>query len=405
MRALLKSLRHRAFAVVVLGAAAGTAFVILDARPGASSQETQWETAQVRRATIEASVSALGRLQPRDYVDVGAQASGQLLRLHVREGDRVTEGQLLAEIDPTLQEAQVEAGEAEIARLKAQLIDLEARARFADDRARRQARLARNQITSIEENDRAAMESAAATAQVEMARAQIRQLSATLRSNEAQLRYTKIYAPMAGTVVSVEARQGQTLVATYQTPQLLRIADLSVMTVWTQVAEADVPRLKAGMPVWFSTLGHPEQRWESTVRQILPGPAQAAATGGSTQSGTGTGTGGGGIGNGVVLYTALFDVPNPDGELRPQMSAQTFFVTARAVDALVVPASALEPDEGTQDRQRVRVMGPEGIVSRSVRVGVRTRFEVQVLEGLSEGERVITGERPQEERSAIRFTQ
>lgn len=384
--------------LLALAAALGAGAFVLDARPGANSEEPRFDTAVVRRGSIEESVSALGRLQPRDYVDVGAQASGQLLRLHVHEGDRVAEGQLLAEIDPTLQEAQVEAGEAEIARLKAQLIDLEARARFANDRAQRQARLARNQFTSTEENDRAAMESAAA-AQLEMTRAQIRQLAATLRSNEAQLRYTKIYAPMAGTVVSVEARQGQTLVATYQTPQVLRIADLSVMTVWTQVAEADVPRLKAGMPVWFSTLGHPDQRWESTVRQVLPGPAQAAGSGGTPPAA------GSAIGNGVVLYTALFDVPNPDGELRPQMSAQTFFVTARAENALIVPVGALEPVEGTRDRYTVRVIGPEGIAGRTVRIGVRTRFEAEVLEGLAEGERVITGERAQEERSAIRFTQ
>lgn len=392
-------LARRAALLCAGGAMIAAAILLIDARPGATSGEPRYETAAVRRATIEESVSALGRLQPRDYVDVGAQASGQLLHLHVREGDVVAQGQLLAEIDPTLQEAQVEAGEAEIARLKAQLIDLEARARFANDRAQRQARLARNQFTSTEENDRAAMESAAATAQLEMTRAQIRQVAATLRSNEAQLRYTKIYAPMAGTVVSVEARQGQTLVATYQTPQLLRIADLSVMTVWTQVAEADVPRLKAGMPVWFSTLGHPDQRWDSAVRQILPGPAQAASSGGTPPAA------GNAIGNGVVLYTALFDVPNPDGELRPQMSAQTFFVTARAENALIVPVAALEPLEGTRDRYTVRVIGPAGIVGRTVRIGVRTRFEAEVLEGLAEGERVITGERAQEERSAIRFTQ
>ncbi|QRG05730.1 efflux RND transporter periplasmic adaptor subunit [Xanthobacter dioxanivorans] len=390
----LRLTRRHAGLLLALGAALAGIGFFLDARPGAQSQEARFETAVVTRGTIEDSVTALGKLQPRDYVDVGAQASGQLLRLHVHEGDVVTEGQLLAEIDPSLQEAQVEAGEAEIARLKAQLIDLEARARFATDRAQRQARLARNQFTSTEENDRAAMESAAATAQLEMTRAQIRQVAATLRSNEAQLRYTKVFAPMAGTVVSVEARQGQTLVATYQTPQLVRIADLSVMTVWTQVAEADVPRLKPGMPVWFTTLGHPDRRWESRVRQILPGPSQPGAGGTS-----------GGAGSGVVLYTAVFDVPNPEGELRPQMSAQTFFITARAENALVVPMAALVPAEGGGDRFTVRVSGKDGISTRAVRIGVRTRFQAQVLEGLAEGERVVTGERAEEERSAIRFTQ
>ncbi|ALK10876.1 efflux RND transporter periplasmic adaptor subunit [Blastochloris viridis] len=389
-------IRHHAGLLAGLGVALAGAGYFLDAWPGAHSQEPHFETAVVTRGTIEDSVTALGKLQPRDYVDVGAQASGQLLRLYAHEGDVVAAGQLLAEIDPTLQEAQVEAGEAEIARLKAQLIDLEARARFAADRAHRQARLVRNQFTSAEENDRAAMESATATAQLEMTRAQIRQVAANLRSNQAQLRYTKVFAPMAGTVVSVEARQGQTLVATYQTPQLLRIADLSVMTVWTQVAEADVPQLKAGMPVWFTTLGHPDRRWESRVRQILPAPSQVG-TGGTGISGS--------PGNGVVLYTALFDVPDPDGELRPQMSAQTFFITARAENALIVPAAALKPVEGESSRFTVRVLESDGAVPRTVRIGVRTRFKAEVLEGLIEGERVITGERVEKERSAVRFTQ
>ncbi|GAB4065070.1 efflux RND transporter periplasmic adaptor subunit [Ancylobacter sonchi] len=383
--------------VALIGLAAGGAMLLADARLNAGTPAEAFETAPVTRGDIEESVSALGKLQPRDYVDVGAQASGQLLKLHVREGDKVEAGQLLAEIDSALQEAQVEAGEAELARLQAQILDLEARARFAASREERQARLVRNQFTSTEEHDRAAMEAETAAAQLKMTQAQIRQVSATLRSNRAQLDYTRVYAPMAGTVVSVEARQGQTLVATYQTPQLLRIADLSVMTVWTQVAEADVPKLKLGMPVWFTTLGHPERRWESRVRQILPGPSTSGSAGAS--SGTTANSG-------VVFYTALFDVPNPEGELRPQMSAQTFFVTAGARGVLVVPTVALAPVEGEADVFTARVPGADGRPeTRRLRVGVRTRFKAEVLEGLKEGEHVIVGERNEEVRTAIRFTQ
>lgn len=383
--------------MLLVGLVAGGATLLIGARLNAGTSAEPFETAPVTRGDIEESVSALGKLQPRDYVDVGAQASGQLLKLHVREGDKVEAGQLLAEIDSALQEAQVEAGEAELARLQAQILDLDARARFAASREERQARLVRNQFTSTEEHDRAAMEAETAAAQLKMTQAQIRQVSATLRSNRTQLDYTRVYAPMAGTVVSVEARQGQTLVATYQTPQLLRIADLSVMTVWTQVAEADVPKLKPGMPVWFTTLGHPERRWESRVRQILPGPStsgSAGASGGTTAS------------SGVVFYTALFDVPNPEGELRPQMSAQTFFVTAGARGVLVVPTAALTPVEGEADVFTARVPSAEGRPeTRRLRVGVRTRFKAEVLEGLKEDEHVIVGERNEEVRTAIRFTQ
>ncbi len=394
-------LRRRAVVAGVILGACGCGAFVLDLRPGAGAQEQRYESVAVRRGTLEDAVTALGKLQPRAYVDVGAQASGQLLHLHAREGDRVAEGQRLAEIDPSLQEAQVEAGEAEIERLNAQIVELEARARFAAARAERQARLARNQFTSAQENDRAAMEATGAAAQLAMTRAQIRTVAATLRSNRTQLGYTKIDAPMAGTVVSLEARQGQTLVATYQPAQLLRIADLAVMTVWTQVAEADVSRIRVGMPVWFTTLGHPEQRRASVVRQILPSPSRSLSLGGAPPGGGGSGSG---VGNGVVLYTALFDVPNPDGDLRPQMSAQTFFVIARAVNALIAPVAALGEPDGAPDRVTVRVLGAGGVTTRAVRVGVRTRFEAEILEGLAEGERVVTGERPEDERSAIRFT-
>lgn len=388
---------RRLWLLLVAASAMGATAVFAHARLGSEAEDARFETTVVGRADMEETVSALGKLQPRDYVDVGAQASGQLLHLHVREGDTVHKGQLLAEIDPTLQQTQVEADRAEVARLEAQLVELQARAQFAQSRAERQDRLVRNQFASAEEHERARMEAAAATAQVDMTRALIAKTRATLRSDEAQLRYTKVYAPMDGTVVSVEARQGQTLVATYQTPQLLRIADLSVMTVWTQVAEADVPRLKAGMPVWFTTLGHPGQRWEGQVRQILPGPVRTGRTaeGGSSPAATA---------NAVVLYTALFDVPNPEGELRPEMSAQTFFVTEQAKDALTVPVGALQPIQGDTTHFAVRILGPDGAPARRVvKVGMRTRFSAEVIEGLKEGERVVTGERAEEGRTNIRF--
>ncbi|MFS2055965.1 efflux RND transporter periplasmic adaptor subunit, partial [Variovorax sp. CT11-76] len=108
---------------------------------------------------------------------------------------------------------------------------------------------------------------ASAAARIDNLAAQIAQTQATLQADEARLGYTRIFAPMAGTVVSVDAREGQTLNATYQTPNVLRIADLSSMTVWSEVSEADVRRVKPGMAVYFTTLGAADQRrWSGTVR-------------------------------------------------------------------------------------------------------------------------------------------
>jgi macrolide-specific efflux system membrane fusion protein len=202
---------------------------------------------------------------------------------------------------------------------------------------------------------------------------------------------------MDGTVVSVEARPGQTLVATYQTVQLLRIADLSVMTVWTQVAEADVPKLRIGMPVWFTTLGHEGRKWEGRVRAILPGPYRAGGNKDGGQAG----------GNAVVFYTALFDIPNPGNELRPDMSAQTFFVTRQAANVLNVPVSATFPASGEADADQVsvRILTEDGAPqTRTIRIGVRTRFRAEVVEGLAEDERIVTGEKLQEDGMKIRFS-
>ena len=115
----------------------------------------------------------------------------------------------------------------------------------------------------------------ATQARIEMYQAQIRQAQASLRSDEAELGYTRIYAPMSGTVVAVDAREGQTLNAQQQTPLILRIAKLSPMTVWAQVSEADIGRVKPGMPAYFTTLSGEGRRWTGKVRQILPVPPAA----------------------------------------------------------------------------------------------------------------------------------
>jgi macrolide-specific efflux system membrane fusion protein len=190
---------------------------------------------------------------------------------------------------------------------------------------------------------------------------------------------------MSGTVVSVDAREGQMLNATYQTPNVLRIADLSSMTVWTEVSEADVRRVKAGMPVYFGTLGGDGRRWHGTVRQLLPAPPANGMRSEGTALAPSSAK--------VVLYTALFDVDNPDGALMPQMTAQVSFVTASARNALAVPLPALSPVEGKPGLFTARVLDAEGrIVQRDVETGIRNRLQAEVLRGLAEGERLVTGE-------------
>ncbi|WP_132457655.1 efflux RND transporter periplasmic adaptor subunit [Pseudomonas aeruginosa] len=201
-------------------------------------RSNSFDTVSVSRGSIESSVSALGTLQPRRYVDVGAQASGQIRKLHVEAGDDVTEGQLLVEIDPSTQQAKVDAGRYSIEMLKAQLAEQRAQYTLARQQYQRQQRLAAGGATRTEDVQSAQAQMLATQARIEMYQAQIRQAQASLRSDEAELGYTRIYAPMSGTVVAVDAREGQTLNAQQQTPLILRIG-VVLYTVLVDVDNGD----------------------------------------------------------------------------------------------------------------------------------------------------------------------
>jgi membrane fusion protein, macrolide-specific efflux system len=364
---------------VALLAVAGLSWWYVSAK---ANDQSKWVTAKATRGDIEDTTTALGTLQPLNYVDVGTQVSGQLRRIFVQIGDQVTEGQPLAEIDPTIYGTKVAAGQAQLQSLRAQLAEKEALQALADQLYARQQRMLSANATSQEAFQSAQTALKAAQAQINQLRGQIAQIESTLKGDQANLGYTKIYAPMTGTVVSQTARQGQTLNSSQQAPIIVRIADLQTMTVWTQVSEADVAKLKLGQPVYFTTLGQPDRRRYATLRQILPTPE---------------------VLNNVVLYDALFDVPNPEGDLGIQMSAQVFFVHASARDAVVVPVSALAAVKGRREKGKpdtIMVMNDGVPESRQVVVGVRNRVQAQIVSGLNDGDEVVIGQRQAEARKA-----
>jgi macrolide-specific efflux system membrane fusion protein len=301
--------------------------------PGAKT-ESAYITATVQRGDIEDQVSATGSLQPRDYVDVGAQVSGQLRRIHVEVGSEVKEGDLLAEIDAETSQARVDASRAQLRSQQAQMAERELTLSKAERDLQRQKNLMVEEATTAETLQNADTAVKTARVQIQSLKASMEQLQASMRVEEANLKFTKIFAPMAGTVVSITARQGQTLNTNQSAPTILRIADLSVMTVQTQVSEADVSKLRGGMPVYFTTLGGQGRRWYGELKKIEPTPT---------------------VTNNVVLYNALFEVPNSNRSLMTQMTAQVFFVVAEAKDVLVVPMSALTIQRGPQGNR-----GPGG---------------------------------------------
>ncbi|KHJ55426.1 hypothetical protein LA66_01825 [Aureimonas altamirensis] len=342
--------------------------------------------APVTRGAVEDTVAAVGVLAPIRTVDVGAQISGQLKAVHVAVGDRVQEGQLLAEMDPAIYEYTVEATEAQIANLEAQVVNAQAQLVLAEQTLTRQETLRRANTSAASDYDAAVAAVAAAKGALDSLNAQLRERRSDLRRAETNLGYTKIYSPLTGTVVSQTSEQGQTLAATQTAPVIVTVADLSTMTVEAKVSEADIARLTPGMTGWFTTLGGDDKRWEGTLRLIEPTPE---------------------IENNVVLYKALFDVPNPDGRLMITMTAQVFFVVAQAQDVLTVPAAAVR---NGRDGSVVQVRQDDGTVARrTVETGLATRAVVEIRSGLKEGDDVVvssdgapSGGRPSQSQSQRR---
>lgn len=287
---------------------------------GEAIVESQPLLTAVQIGDIENTIAATGSLKPFETVEVGAQVSGQLLRLYVEAGDKVEEGQLLAEIYANQQEQRVESSRANLAGQEAQLESRMSALALAQANADRQRRLMAADATSQLDFDNAMNQLAAAQANLTQSQRQIDQSRANLDIEEQELAFTRIVAPIAGTVVSVNMTEGRTLNAVQQAPTILTIADLTKMSVEAEISEADISSLSNGMDVYFTTLGGGNRRWSSTLRQILPQPT---------------------ITNNVVLYTGLFDIENNDGALLPEMTAQIYFVTSAARGVLTVPIGAL----------------------------------------------------------------
>ena len=294
-----------------------------------------YTTEPVARGDIENLVTATGTLQPQDYVDVGAQVSGQLKKLHVEVGSEVKAGDLLAEIDATVYAAKVDATRAQLRNQQAQLQEREAQLKLAEINFKRQKNLMSEDATTTEAVETADANLKSAQAQLKSLQAQIQQTESTLRVEAANLNYARIYAPIDGTVVSITSRQGQTLNTNQMAPTIMRIADLSTMTVQTQVSEADIGKLRVEMPVYFTTLGSQGRRWYSKLNRIQPTPE---------------------VLNNVILYNALFDVPNENRVLMTQMSTQVFFIESQAKGVLLVPMSTVSfaPPRGERPAESAR---------------------------------------------------
>lgn len=347
-------------------------------------------TAPAAVADIEHTVMASGTLEAAQLVSVGAQVSGQIKSLKVELGDRVKAGDLIAEIDSTTQENEVRNAEAALRTAQAQRAAEVATFREAELAFQRQRTLVDQQLVARADFDTAEATLNASRARIAQFDAQIEQASTNLDNARALLGYTRIVAPMDGTVVAVVVQEGQTVNAMQAAPTIIKLARLETMLVSAEISEADVIRVQPGQKVWFTVLGNPDRRYEGKLLSIEPAPTsiqqeQTASSASSNSTST----------NQAIYYNARFEVPNPDGELRISMTAQVNVVLAEAKQVLTIPATALGPRQ-PDGSYEVQVRDAQGQVQkRRIVAGINNNTVVQVLEGLQAGEEVVIGDATQ----------
>jgi len=343
-------------------------------------------TATAATADIEDTVLASGTVKAFKQVSVGAQASGQVKSLKVALGDTVKKGQLIAEIDALAQENALKTAAAELDNIRAQLRAKEATLKQATLAYQRQQQMLSQDASSRENFETAEATLNTTTADIAALRTQIDKAMISADTARLNLGYTKITAPMDGVVVAVVTQEGQTVNANQSTPTIIKLARMDTVTVKAQISEADVTRVHAGQKVWFTILGEPDKRYESTLRAVEPAPDSILQddTAASTAASSVTAT--------AIYYNGQLDVPNPEGKLRISMTAQVHIILTAARNAVVIPSTALGT-RSADGQYEVRVVDAKGLVSkRKVRAGINTNASVQILEGLKAGEKVIIGD-------------
>lgn len=372
--------------VALVGAlAAGTMPLWLPAPQG-----PQFVTAKVARMDMEESVMASGTLEAVKQVSVGAQVSGQVKSLKVALGDKVTKGQLVAEIDSLTQQNDLHNAEAALENMRAQWLAKQATLKQADAAYQRQKRLRAQDAVSQESLQTAQATYEATKAEADALAAQIKEAEITVENAKINLAYTSITAPIDGTVVSIVTEEGQTVNAAQSAPTIIKLAQLDTMTIKAEISEADVTRVQPGQKVRFTILGEPGQPYAATLRAIEPGPTSYSTSSDSTSS-TSSSSSSTSSSTAAIYYNGLFDAPNPDGKLRISMTAEVYIILNEAKNALAIPRTAIDGE--VKGEATVAVLDAQGRPqTRQVKTGLNNNVHVQILSGLNEGETVVTGQ-------------
>lgn len=352
-------------------------------RLAAENPEDAFITKRVDRGTIVQTVSATGTIEPVTKVIVGSQVSGQIKKWYTDFNAKVTEGQILAEIDPSRFKTAVMQASAELATAKAREEEAHVRYKDAQRESRRISGLLESSTASENEGLIAKAAEEAAAAAWHAAQAGVQSAEAILESVKVDLERTIIRSPIDGVVISRNIDVGQTVAASLQAPELFVIAnDLALMQVNANVAEADVGLIKEGGPALFRVDAYPQRTFQGRIAQIRYNPTTVES---------------------VVTYVSVIEVNNDDLALRPGMTANITFEVAKAENVLRVPTAALRFSPGPIDptvamQGRREPKSPTLYVLEkgqprpvAVQTGLGDGAFAQIVGGpLKEGETVIT---------------
>jgi HlyD family secretion protein len=364
-------MKHRMF-FVICAIALVTVSLAAYYRTSGGDKEPQYTTAPVTRGDIVETVDATGTLQAVTTVQVGTQVSGTIKALHADFNTVVKKGQVIAELEPSLFQAQVDQARASVAKLQADVENARVNVTDTQVKLKRAGELSDQQLIARSDYDTAVTAANQAQAQLKSAQASLQQGLANLNQAQVNLEHTIIRAPIDGVVISRNVDVGQTVAASMQAPTLFVIAnDLSHMQVNASIDESDIGQVKPGQKVTFKVDAYPEDTFRGTVSQVRLQPQTSSN---------------------VVSYITLIDVPNPELKLKPGMTATVTVEVARADNVLRVPNAGLR-FRGSAQRPRVWVLQNGEVKPVPVQPGISDGATTAVPEGtVAEGAQVVTGQ-------------
>ena len=349
--------------------------------------DVTYMTEKVRTGNISQVVEATGEVAAVNLVSVGAQVSGQIKKLYVVLGQEVKQGEMIAEIDSQTQENTLNTDKAKLDNYKAQLEARKIILAISRKQYDRERILIKANSTSQQNLENARDAYATAKANVNEMESLIRQTQIAINTDETNLGYTKIRAPLNGTIVSVPVEEGQTVNANQTTPTIVQIANLNDMEIDIEISEGDITKVKPGMKIDYTILSEPNTVFHARLDSIDPG--LTTLTDGSYDKSSSS-TSSSSSSNEAVYYYGRAYVDNPEGKLRIGMLTQNTIHVSSAENVLIVPSITISSQQG---KHFVRVLtDKKKVEKREVETGISDGVFTEIKSGLNDGEQVISSE-------------